>query len=159
MAIVEADRPWWTSITLGGIDDSTQTRRYNLVAADAAAAETAADSIRAKLLAISAGVLVSYKIEHVYVNDAYVRGTDTDGEGGEQAVVSGKIDDQPLESWSLNIPFPKIGIFLATVGKNRNVVDIGDTDLLAFVNAFGSAGDAYLSDGEHVGTIEQGRRK
>lgn len=159
MAIVEAERPWYMSVTLGGIDDSTQTRRYNLVAADAAEAETAATSIRTKLLAISAGVLVSYKIEHVFVEDAYVRGTDSDAEGGEQAIVSGKIDDSPLESWSLNIPFPKIGIFLATVGKNRNVVDIGDADLLAFVNDFGSAGNAYLSDGEHVGTIEQGRRK
>lgn len=160
MALTESARPWYMSVTLGGLDDSTQTRRYNLVAADATEAETAASAIRSALANVSAGKIISYKIEHVFIEDTYVRPSSQDAEGGEQAVVSGKIDESPLESWSLNIPFPVIGLFLSAEGKNRNVIDITDTDLLAYTALFApSTGSAYISDGEHIGTVEQGRRK
>lgn len=160
MALAESARPWWMSVTLGGLDDSRQTRRYNLVADDAAAAETAGGTIRAALANVSAGKIIGYKIEHEFVEDTYARPSSQDAEGGEQAYVSGKIDESPLESWSLNIPFPVIGLFLATEGKNRNVIDITDTALLAYTALFApSTGSAYISDGEFIGTVEQGRRK
>jgi hypothetical protein len=58
----------------------------------------------------------------------------------------------------LNIPAPKIGIFTGTSGYNRNVVDLGDADLLSVVAHFQAEGDCSMSDGQLVqSSLSEGR--
>lgn len=158
MAIVESARPWYLSVRLGASNDKTLTKRYNLQATDETEAAAAATGVMAALANVSAGVVVGYKIEHEYVNDAYVRPTSDDAEWGEEAVIGGKLLDRPLTSWSVKIPFPKIDIFIGTAGKNRDIVDITDTAVIAYSNLFHTGNEAYVSDGEFAETLEDGRR-
>lgn len=49
------------------------------------------------------------------------------------------------------LPSPNIGVFVGDTGKNRNIVDVADADLLAFVELMSlTDGSFVISDGESV---------
>jgi len=146
------------SITLGGIDDSTQTRTYQLTSADYAEAVTDTTTILGLLAAVSDGAVKGYSITARSVQDAYNRPAVATAERGDAAIVSGEIAGNPLKSWSFSVPYPKVDIFLATAGRNYNVVDIADAALIAYKNIWGVGGQAEISDGEVAGNIVSGKR-
>lgn len=48
----------------------------------------------------------------------------------------------------IQVPAPEIGIFTATTGKNKNVVDLTDVALNTFIDEFEVGGNFTVSDGE-----------
>jgi hypothetical protein len=49
------------------------------------------------------------------------------------------------------LPAPVIGVFAGATGKNRNLVDVADGDLLTFTELFSTTDGSFtLSDGEQV---------
>lgn len=146
------------SVTLGGIDDTFQTRTYRLRAANAADAGTATTAILAVLAAVSDGVVKGYKLGSVAVEDAYNRPAVATAERGDAAILTGEIDGDPLKKYQFSIPFPKSSIFLASAGENYNVVDIADADVIAYKDIFAAGGEATISDGEDAGNLIRGKR-
>lgn len=159
MALVESERPWYLSVRLAASNAKTTTKRYNLVAANATEAAAAATEVRTRLLAASAGVIVSYTIEQKFVEDAFALPTSDDAEWGEEAILSGKIEGSPLEAATARIPFPKIGLFQGASGAARDTIDIADSAVLGYWGIFVEANAiAYTSDGEYAGLLEKGSR-
>lgn len=158
MALVEATNPFELSVKLGATNDKTITKRYVLQATTAAEAVTVAGDILTQLALVSAGKVVGYSINHVYIEDNYTRPTSEDAEYGEEATITGKILDEPFKTYTLRIPYPLIGLFIASAGRNRDIIDISDAAVLGYAGLFNSGAAAYVSDGEFTETVEAGRR-
>jgi len=59
---------------------------------------------------------------------------------------------------TIDIPAPKVGLFNAPTGVNANVVDLLDTEVLAYLAVFQTGGNAFISDGEVLDFGVEGRR-
>lgn len=158
MALVAASYPYELSVRLGATNDKTVTKRFTLQADTHANALVEAGIILAALANVSAGAIAGYSINTVFIEDAYARPSSEDAEYGEEAILVGRIDGQPLKSYSLRIPFPRIGLFVAAAGRNRDIIDVNDTAVLAWVALFADGGQAYVSDGEFTEGVDNGRR-
>lgn len=111
--------------------------------------------------AMSDSVISQYVYKQVFVEDALV--LPTDAENNDQALFSGKITGDPTDSAILSIPAASIGIFQTPTGKGRDIVDMSDAAVLAFVDLFTTGGtnsDWVISDGEtwDVDTVSGKRR-
>lgn len=73
-----------------------------------------------------------------------------------------EIVNTPQKYHTLQIPAPKIGLFLGTVGAERDEIDVADADLTQYVQQI--AQHAYVSDHEKIDDsrpnegIKSGRR-
>lgn len=149
------------TLIFGGIDDTMQSRTYHSTAADETEANAAMAAIATDLALISGGTLKQTSYTKRFVENAYVRPLVATAEKGDAAIITGEISGNPLKKWNLSIPFPIEGIFVAgisTGGENYNVVDIADTQLLAFIANFQTGGGFTLSDGEIAGAVVKGKR-
>lgn len=159
MAIVAANPAFVATIQLVATNSKSTPVRLPLTATDYADAVTAVTAFLTDLSGVSAGVVKSYTITGTAVEDSLSLPTDQDAEFGEAAAITGTMEGNPLKTWNIKIPFPKIGIFVATSGLNRDIVDITDSALTAYIANFTSVGDvATVSDGEFVDSILSGRR-
>lgn len=158
MTLVAATHPFSLSVTLGATNDKKVTKRFTLQSADAATAATDAADILAQIALVSAGKVVGYSINHDFIEDNYTRPSSQDAEYGEEAIVTGKILDEPFKTFTLRIPYPLASIFVATAGRNRDIIDIANVGLLGYVGLFNTGAAAYVSDGEFTETLEAGRR-
>jgi hypothetical protein len=158
MAIVAASPAFRANIGLVASNGKTMSVNLSLTATNYDDAVTAVTAFLVDLALVSAGVVKGYSITSQAVNDGLLLPTSDDAEYGERAMVTGQIADNPLKSYVLYIPMPRIGIFAGT-GPLRDIVDINDADLLAYVQNFTGTGDiATVSDGELVENILSGRR-
>jgi hypothetical protein len=138
-------------------------RRYEMNApADYAAAVAAEASFRTDLLAVTDCVIRSYHIYQEYVEDAlaYPVGVEKENE----ALLTFEITDNPAKSATLSIPGASDGIFAATTGPNRDIVDTADADIVAFTQNFQPAAQGgndlmLLSDGEQADNLIGGKRR
>jgi hypothetical protein len=145
------------SITLIDNGGNTTQRTYQLRATTPAEAVTAIASIASALNAISDASIVGYTANQVFAEDALVypaSGVQLEN----QALVAVAIADNPLKTATFSVPAPTIGIFAGTVGKPANVVDTADADLVTYANLFKSTGSAYISDGEDLDFMKEGKR-
>jgi hypothetical protein len=145
-------------VTLLDNGGNETSKTYLLQAADAAAAATAIAAIATALTAVTDATIVAYGSTERVVNDAV-----TYPSAGVQienlALVDAAILDEPTKTATFTIPAPKIGIFVGSVGAPANVVDLTDTDLIAYANLFKiTTGKAYISDGETLDFMKSGKR-
>jgi hypothetical protein len=99
--------------------------------------------------AMSDSVISQYVYKQVFVEDALV--LPTDAENNDQALFTGKIAGDPTDSAIVSVPAASIGIFVTPTGGGRDVVDMSDAAVQAFVDLFsdgGTNGDWVISDGE-----------
>lgn len=158
MAIVAANPAFKANIQLVASNGKTMGVNLPLVAANYADAVTAVTAFLADLAAVSAGVIKGYSISSQAVNDALLLPTSDDAEYGERALITGNINDNPLKSWTLYIPMPRIGIFAGT-GVLRDTVDLLDADLTAYTANYTVGGAvSSVSDGEFIDLVLAGRR-
>jgi hypothetical protein len=100
---------------------------------------------------MSDSVLSSYAYKQVFVEDALV--LPASAENNNQAILTGKITGDPLDSGTVTIPAIKASLMVSASGKGYDVVDTGDAVVNAFVelfdpNALPTAGPWTISDGE-----------
>lgn len=143
-------------VTLMDSGGNKTTKSFEMSVATAADAETAMAALVADLDAVTDAKVMAYGVVHNYAeSDTAYPAT---GEIEEQALLTLAIDGQADKKATLTIPAPTIGIFVASSGANKNVVDIADTVLLDYVNHFLVGGEFRISDGEVGGTLEKGKR-
>jgi hypothetical protein len=133
------------NIDLGVISDTTAAAEYGQAVAAMA-------TLRAAFAAVTDAVIAEERIASMEVLSA---ATPAEGDLFQNAMIN---------VWSLNtedanavehlaqvyIPAPVIGVFSAATGSGRDVVDITDADLTAWIAAL--AADAEISDGETIQT-------
>jgi hypothetical protein len=155
------------TVTLGFKNDRKRTLNYTFVDTittydDAVEALTDATTGLLNDLVgtngVSAAALVSYSVIGKAIQDDYNRPTDADAEGADTAIIVSEIGSDPTKTANVNIPAPKIEIFLATAGVNMDVIDPADVKLLAYMANFQTGGNFTVSDGEQLGAILNGRR-
>jgi hypothetical protein len=159
MAIVAASPAFKASINLVAKNLKTMTVNLSLVATTYSDAVTAVTAFLVDLSAVSAGVVKSYNITGTAINDALTPPVSDDAGYGEKAILSGNMDGNPLKSWTLYIPMPKIEIFLDTDGPLMDQVGIGLSAVTNYLANFTVEGEvATISDGEFIDQILAGRR-
>lgn len=133
---------------------------YKLVAADAAAAATATTTILGLLAAVSDAVVKGYSISQRFVEDAITLPANTELEN--RAVVVCAIDGNPLKTATIVIPAANSDIFQSPTGAGRNLINVANTDLLAYIDIWQVTGAlASISDGEfldNTSVIRSGKR-
>lgn len=141
------------NISIKGANNKEVKRRFDLgdfdtggAASDYAAAESAINQIAGALAAVTDGTLSSVTLTSVVSSDAAAGG----GDVFENGMVNVYLDAGGEKVTQLYIPAPVQGIFLATDGKNRDVIDLTDADLVQYVQQV--AQHAFVSDGEQIDT-------
>jgi len=97
------------------------------------------------LMAVTNANVASYGLTWEVPNtDSAAAGSEIEAIG----LISSRIDAEEEKWTNLRIPAPVDGIFVATSGPSRNVVDPSDADLGSYLENFETGGVFTVSDGE-----------
>lgn len=146
---------YFLTMTVQDRNLDTATLTYELRAADEAEAITQTATIIAKFDAVSQAVVTGYHIQKRYWNDSI--GTPAAGELQIKARCSFQLKDSP-EKETFDIPAPKETIFYALTGTENKKVNVAATPVTEYADLFRDAGVAFISDGESLELLIQGRK-
>lgn len=151
MALVQLK--WVLEVGIADNSGDISPRFYEMPtasAADFAAFQISTNALIAALNNVTSGVIASYRIGAVFVEDTLVLPA-SGVENENQAFLSGKIVGDPTDSATQSIPAADPAIFVATSGPGANVVDMNDGAVLTWVGFFDQAGPGpwTISDGEY----------
>jgi hypothetical protein len=154
---------WVLEVGIADNSGDISPRFYEMPEAAAADFDTfqiASNALITALNAMTAGVVASYRIGAVFVEDALVLPL-SGVENENQAFFSGKIAGDPTDSATQSIPAADPGIFVATSGPGANQVDMNDGAVLTWVGFFDQTSPTWtISDGENwVGATVSGKRR
>jgi hypothetical protein len=148
---------WVLAVTFVDSGANETTRRYELAVTDDAGDLTdviaAVASIMAVLVADSDAHISKQTLSKTSVEDSFTLPTGAVNVE-ENAQISAKIFGTPNKSTVLEMPAPKIGMFVDTVGPNRNIVDLTASGLADdLLQLYVDGGVLFTSDGESVSTV------
>lgn len=149
-----ATKGTYLNVVLADEAGNKSTVRINLSYADLAALSAGVtagdiDDILTALNAVTDARVVSYNMGESYAEDADFYGA-SGSEVENVALISAKIDSAvPGKTATFRIPAPNIGIFEATQGEGKNIVDITDAALQTYLALF-DTGVCRVSDGEII---------
>jgi hypothetical protein len=120
-----------------------------ILGADIDTASTNAATWMAELDPLTSASIIGYSVGEKFGEDASFLG-DAGSEIENMANIVAKIDHpDPKKTHTFRIPAADIGIFVATSGPNKNVVDGLNADVVAFLGLYETTGAiAQISDGE-----------
>lgn len=139
-------------------EDKT-TRTYEMAATTAAQAQTDAATAITAIKGVSEAGVVGYTVGARFVEDAYVApAAAVEIENTAELLLN--IAGSPVKKAPTNIPAPRPAIFVGVTGPNKNVIDTGNAEVVAFANQFnaGGANTLRISDGETIDGVSKGRR-
>jgi len=156
---------WVGNIGLRGANGKISNVAYNITVGAVLPADQYAeaigvlDAIATELDDVTMATLAYKRISNTYDEDS----ASGDGDVFEKATISVHIGQtgQAEKFATINIPAPVDGIFLSASGSGRDIVDVGDADLQAYVQELINV---TISDGEVIndalGTLgmDSGRR-
>lgn len=144
-------------LTVTGIDRNSDdtTLTYELRSADYATALADALIIIGLLEAVSQLEVTAYSVATRYVEDAIVQ--PLTGESQIKARVGCRLSDGQGNT-TFDIPAPEETIFVSTVGKGNNIVNTENVALNNYANIFKATGKAFISDGESMDVLTEGRK-
>lgn len=147
MALVARTHPFELVVQIADNSGKTTKKTFEMQSADAATAATDAAAILAALNGVTAGVVKSYSINQVFIENALVLPA-SGVENENQALLSIRLASDPTKYATFAIPAADPAIFVAASGAGANVVDTGNAQVNALVGLFTATNEAYLSDGE-----------
>lgn len=146
MALVSAG--FFLTVDIADSGGNKSRLSYSLTSADLATAVTDVATILAELDPVTDGVVTGYRFGEAYAEDTAffaVAGVQIEN----IASIVARIDAPMAKYANIKIPAPAPGIFQAANGPLSNEIDPADTDLVAYLNLFETAGGVVtLSDGE-----------
>lgn len=156
----------WLVVTLKDEAGNPANRRFQLKTAAGVWATifAAASALVADLAAASDAAILDYSVQISYDLE-----TPTSAQTGSEVENTAQISlpltvaepDQIQEFGIVNVPAPKIGMFVGATGPAKNLVDMADALVTGLAANFQTAGGAYLSHGQEVAaslTLGSGRR-
>jgi len=145
---------WVLTVTFVDSGANETTRRYELTATDDAGdlapVIAAVAEVMTVLVADSDAHISKQTLSKTSVEDSFTLPTGSVNVE-ENAQISAKIFGTPNKSAVIEMPAPKIGMFVDTVGPNRNIVDLtaaGPAD--DFLQLYADGGPLFVSDGESI---------
>lgn len=144
------------NVTLADSGDNPAVLTYNMRAATYAAAVTDAAIIIAALEAVTDSVVEGYSLREKYLENALVLPTGVSN--WIKASISIALSTAGKRA-NLQIPGPNSGVFVSATGEGRDVVDMGDAAVGAYIDLFKAAGQATISDDEDANAITNGSGK
>lgn len=155
MALVSAG--WRMTVSLADTSFDITTRTYELRGATAADAATDALGILTVLDPVTDCQIVGYELTEKF-EESVISLPGGNVKTTDQALVTVNIAGMGTKKASFNIPGPNVGIFQAAVGTGNDIVDLLDAALVAYSDVFKSTGEAFISDGEDLGSMYYGKR-
>lgn len=146
---------YFLTMTVQDRNLDTSTLSYELRGNDETEALAETGAIIAAFDAVSLAVVISYNVQKRFWNDSI--GIPVAGEVQVKARVSYQLKDSP-EKETFDIPAPKETIFYALTGKLNKVLDVSNTAVIAYADLFRAAGSAFISDGESLEYLLEGRK-
>jgi len=120
-------------------------------------AETEAAAMIPRVVAVTDASIPQYRVFQIYTESALViPGSGVQVE--DQASITALLTTPGNKQANINIPAPKPAIFVATSGKQANIVNTGNTALVTFTDSFKVAGKFTISDGEEISRLVDGKR-
>lgn len=148
MALVSDGYTLTVTVKDNGLNPSTMS--YDLVAADATAAEAAVTAILALIPPVTNAAISGYSLSQRFVEDNFIVPVSGIHVENRAAIVT-QIADNITKKATVFIPAAAPGIFRAASGDASNDVDPADADLVAYINIWQETGAlATISDGEFV---------
>lgn len=152
---------WQTTVSLVDNGGNVTNRTYRNRATSQTEAETAAADLVVKLGDVSDCAIKAYSVTRVFEDSGVLFPADAGVQIENQAEVVVELAGAGQKTATMNIPAPKIGIFVASGGPGANNVDISDADFAAFLGLFQTVigvNGYSLSDGEIVSYAIDGKR-
>lgn len=146
---------YFVTVTVIDRNEDKATLEYELRSADEAAALAAVDDIIVALTNLSQVRVIGYNLQKRFYND-----TPTIPAAGEiqvKARIAFKLADG-REYGTFDVPAPEETAFLTATGKGNKIVDITKPIVTAYADLFKATGVAFISDGESLETISEGRK-
>ena len=112
-----------------------------------AEAQAAADGVLGTVPDVSGLTIKSYRVAKIMNEGAFTLPTGKNG--SEQAQIVANLSGE-LETVNTFIPAPLDALFVAETGPNRNVIDVTNAALLAYLAHFKASGIFMISDGENL---------
>lgn len=146
---------WFLTLVVQDRNGDESRLEYSLRAATEPAATAAVATITAAFQAVSDAIVVKRHMSFRTVEDAFAY--PVVGEVQTRARIVYQIVDEVTKE-TFDIPAPKEAIFRALIGPQNKVVDIADLDVIAYANLFKTTGEAFISDGESLDFLINGRK-
>ena len=154
MAIVPGR--WFTVVNFRDNNNNNTMRRYELNAADSAAATVIQTALLAALGNMTQCAIPSYYTYQEEIENALtLPGANVEVQNIAELLFD--IVGAPNKSARINVPAPPIGIFVAVSGAGAKIVDTGDPAVMAFRDLFLND-QIFVSDGELAATLISGKR-
>lgn len=148
------------TVQLKDSTDDVSNLKYQLVAADAAAAATAAADIMTRLALMTDSVVSGYSMTESFTENAFAYPADAQNE--MRAAVVCRLAGFANKTVTVYIPAPKDALFVSPTGPSAKDVDPTQTDLISYIDIWRTTGAlAEISDGEFIAdtaSIVNGKR-
>ena len=138
------------SMTFRDSGGETTVKNVEIQAVDMTAALADAATLVALYAAVTDASIDRYTVSQVFIEGAPKVFVDATVKNSIQAVITVSLAGDVLKKATIVIPAPNIGIFSAVTGENSDIVDSADAEVVALVEGYQLAGQAYLSDHELV---------
>lgn len=154
---------FWLYVTVADHGDNQSTLSYQMDpanTADFAAALANAAGLIADLDAVTNSVIIGYRVEEVFYEDAIALPA-AGIENEDKASVTFRIDGTNKKG-NFKIPAPVsaggTNLFIGTSGASANQVNTQQATLQAYADNFRTAGGFLISDGEKLDQVLVGKR-
>lgn len=138
------------TLTFRDSGNDLTNKTIQIQAADMTAALADAATIAGLYAAVSDASIDKYAVTQVFTENAPEVFTDATVRNSNQAVLTVSLASDVNKKATIVIPAPTPDVFTAATGEGSDIVDITNTDVIALIEAYQVAGEAYLSDGENV---------
>lgn len=146
---------FFLAVSLTDTQGDVSTLRFELRSADYATALTDTTAIVSAIEGVSGSKVSSTSLSFVRDEDTFTFPTGADN--GVRARVTFQLSDS-VEKATLDIPAPLNAIFVDPAGPGNNILDLSDTEVLAYLALFKASGNAFISDGEDADFLLRGKR-
>lgn len=150
---------WRFQLTIWFADtqDDQVTRTWEMQATDYATALTDAATVISRVEAVSDAEIAGFNVSGKYYEDDYTNpGNGVQNENQAVLLLLPTNESNPYPT--VSIPAINDSVMKGASGPDNNIVDITNTDVLAFVGLFITDAELYLSDGETVQGLVSGER-
>jgi hypothetical protein len=137
---------FYLTVTLIDSQNDKSTLEYEMTSADYATAVTDSATILAALAGVTDASVSTVSISFRREEAAFAYPA-TLCNNSEKARIVVQLAGSTKKA-VVDIPAPKNAIFVAPVGDNNNIVDLGDDEVIAYVQLFQADGESFISDGE-----------
>jgi hypothetical protein len=157
MALVPGGFGMTVSFLDNGMNQVTREYIMDLDIATYEDAAAAAAAMIPKVVAVTDASLPQYRVFQIFSENALTipaSGVQVE----DQASITALLTTPGNKQANINIPAPKPAIFVATSGKQANIVNTANAALVTFTDSFKIVGSFTISDGEEITRLVDGKR-